>query len=213
MAQSRAAQGKRYKNKKKKNKKGLKIFIIISLVLTVAVVGVVIAFNSGMFKTKQYPQKYGELVEKASEDYNLSTSFIYAVIRTESKFNPDAESGVGACGLMQITPDTFDTYMNIRGESGKYSSKDLFDPAVNIDYGCYILRDHLDTFGNEECALAAYNAGPGNVTQWIEDPDISPDGRTIIVDNIPSAFSETRNYIIKVEEAKDIYRDLYESEE
>ena len=157
MAQSRAAHGTRYKNSKKKSKKGLKVLIIIMLVLTVAVVGVVIAFNSGMFKSKQYPQKYGEYVEKASNEYNLSTSFIYAVIRTESKFNSDAQSGVGACGLMQITPDTFDTYMNIRGESGKYTTNDLFDPAINIDYGCYILRDHLDTFGNEECALAAYN--------------------------------------------------------
>ena len=210
MAQSRAAQGKRYKKSKKKSKKGFIVFIIISLVLTICVVGVVIAFNSGMFKTKQYPQKYGEYVEKASNEYNLSTSFIYAVIRTESKFNSDAQSGVGACGLMQITPDTFETYMNIRGESGKYTTNDLFDPASNIDYGCYILRDHLDTFENEECALAAYNAGPGNVTAWLEDPNISPDGKTLIVDNIPQSFAETRNYIIKVEEAEDIYKDLYE---
>lgn len=210
MAQSRAAQGKRYIKSKKKSKKGLIIFIVISLVLTIGVVGVVIAFNSGMFKTKQYPQKYVEYVEKASNEYNLSTSFIYAVIRTESKFKSDAQSGVGACGLMQITPDTFETYMNIRGESGKYTTNDLFDPAINIDYGCYILRDHLDTFGNEECALAAYNAGPGNVTAWLEDPNISPDGKSLIVDNIPRSFAETRNYIIKVEEAEDIYRELYE---
>ena len=75
MAQSRAAQGKRYKNSKKKSKKGFIVFIIISLVLTIGVVGVVIAFNSGMFKTKQYPQKYGEYMVIPDGDHQRQHNF------------------------------------------------------------------------------------------------------------------------------------------
>ena len=110
---------------------------------------------------------------------------------------------------MQITHDTFDHYRSLRGEEDVYSDEDIFDPEVNIDYGCNILRDHLDTFGNEECAVAAYNAGPGNVESWLEDPNISKDGKTLIVEKIP--FDETRDYVDKVEDAKEMYIKLYYS--
>ena len=108
---------------------------------------------------------------------------------------------------MPFTEDTFEHYMNLRGEADKYTLEDLYDPAVNIEYGCNILRNHLDTFGDEECAVAAYNAGPGNVEAWLTDPAISSDGKTLIVKNIP--FEETRSYVQRVESAKEKYLELY----
>ena len=133
-------------------------------------------------QNSQYPQSYSEYVEKSAKEFDLEPALVYAVIRTESSFNVNAQSPAGAHGLMQITEDTFEHYMNI-------------------------LRNHLDTFGDEECAVAAYNAGPGNVEAWLTDPAISSDGKTLIVKNIP--FEETRSYVQRVESAKEKYLELY----
>ena len=151
-----------------------------------------------------YPLEYTELVDKAAKDYNLEPALIYGVIHTESRFDPDAGSSVGARGLMQIMPETFDWLMEKRDEKGKYTADDLYDPAVNIDYGCYLLRFFLDYYGNEQCAVAAYNAG-FEVSNWLEDPNCSSDGMTL--DVIP--YPETSDYVEKVESAKNKYNELY----
>ena len=208
------AQRHTQKKSKKTEKKTKKSTVIVWGIILIVLVGAVILTSSSFHETvkkkvkkQQYPESYSDYVLKAAQDYDLDPNLIFAVIRTESGFNPDAGSSAGACGLMQITGDTFDTYQNIRGESGKYTWDDLFDPAVNIDYGCYILKDHLDTFGDEACAVAAYNAGPNSVHGWLEDPNISPDGKTLIVENIP--YDETREYVRNVENAKKKYEQLY----
>ncbi len=201
----------RHAKSKKKNKKATVIItgIALAVITTVTVLIIAQCHNGTGDKLKEvsYPRGYSEYVNAAAVKYNINPALIYAVIRTESGFNADAGSGAGACGLMQIMPETFDHYQYMRGEEGAYSHDALFDPAVNIDYGCYILREHLDTFENEECAVAAYNAGAGSVSSWLNDPNISSDGKTLIVDNIP--YDETRDYVHKVEDAKQVYLDLY----
>lgn len=215
MAQRHAAKGNAKHPPSKRANRGI-IALIWGIILTVVAGGVIFATSSyhesvrQRVKYSQYPRSYSEYVEQSAKKYDLETALVYAVIRTESNFNPDAQSGAGAHGLMQITEDTFDHYMFLRGEEGKYTLDDLYDPAVNIDYGCNILRDHLDQFGDEECAVAAYNAGPGNVLEWLSDPSVSSDGKTLIVENIP--FEETRNYVDRVESAKKTYIELYGSD-
>jgi hypothetical protein len=88
---------------------------------------------------------------------------------------------------------------------------DLFEPAVNIDYGCYLLRYNLDLFDNDEtCAVAGYNAGFGQVQEWLNDSSLSSDGKTLDnPENIP--IEETRDYVKKVENAKEMYTKLYYS--
>lgn len=196
---------------KKPNKKAI-VIIWCAVVAVLATVGILIISqchgNTGdKLKEVAYPRGYSEYVDAAAAKYQIDPALIYAVIRTESVFDADAGSGAGACGLMQIMPETFEHYQMMRGEEGAYSSEALFDPAINIDYGCYILREHLDTFENEECAVAAYNAGAGSVETWLSDPNISSDGKTLIVDNIP--YDETRDYVKKVEETKQVYHELY----
>lgn len=203
MAQNRNARGK----KRKVNKAVIIVPIVIILIFAV-LLGAVYFYFSNKLQNNQYPQKYGEYVEKASKEYDLDKSLIYAVIRTESKFNENAESRVGACGLMQIMPETFDWLMEKRGEKGKYTADDLYDPEVNIDYGCYLLRYFLDYYGNEQCAVAAYNAG-FEVSNWLDDPNCSSDGMTL--DVIP--YPETSEYVEKVESAKDKYNELYFSQD
>lgn len=199
------------RTRKRNTKKGGKVkVVIISIVAIALAVTAVFAATHFYKKTENnleksaYPLEYTDLVNKAAKDYNLQPALIYGVIHTESRFDPKAGSSVGALGLMQIMPETFDWLQEKRGEAGKYTTEDLYTPSVNIDYGSYLLRYFLDYYGNEKCAVAAYNAG-FEVSNWLEDPNCSPDGMTL--DVIP--YPETSEYVVKVENAKQKYIELY----
>ncbi len=210
MAERQTAGNNRGKKGNKKKKSNVIIWCIILAVLLGAAVFTTSNYHEQIrekLQSSQYPQSYSEYVEKSAKKYDLEPALVYAVIRTESNFNPNAKSAAGAHGLMQITDDTFEHYRSLREETETYTADALYDPEVNIDYGCHILRDHLNIFGDERAAVAAYNAGPGNVEAWLENPAISPDGKTLDADNIP--FEETRNYVRRVEDAKEMYQKLY----
>lgn len=217
---SKKAQSRKHtQSKHPKNNKNSKIAAFLIWFAVVAVfAGGAVFFISRLMSDNQdkiqqvaYPQKYSEYVDKAAKQYNLDPALIYAVIHTESGFNPNAESSAGACGLMQVMPSSFSWLMDLRGESDKYTMDDLFEPAVNIDYGCYLLRYNLDLFDNDEtCAVAGYNAGFGQVQEWLNDSSLSSDGKTLDnPENIP--IEETRDYVKKVENAKKMYTKLYYS--
>ena len=173
------------------------------LILTV-VLGIIIYNTVHLALQTVYPLKYSELVEKYSAEYNLDEAFVYAVIETESGFNKDAVSEVGARGLMQIMPDTFKWLKSKTGE--KLSEDALFEPEVSIRYGCFLLRYLLDEFENEKTALAAYHAGVGRVKKWLRDPEYSDDGKTVA--RIP--YETTKNYTEKVMKTYHRYIKLYD---
>lgn len=150
-----------------------------------------------------YPIKFNEFVEENNKEYNLQKSFVFAVIKCESSFNPEAVSNVGAKGLMQIMPDTF-TWINGR-LGGKYSESDLFDPKASVELGCCLYRFLLDRYGCEETAVAAYHAGLGNVSKWLKNKEYSSDG--IHLEKIP--FPTTAKYVERVMRTKHIYEKLY----
>ena len=204
---------RRYRNRsvkkaeRKKTRRNVLIWTVIIAGIAVAAVIFVLLFHRNTadeLKKLSYPRKYSEYVDKAARDYNLQPALIYAVIRTESGFNPEAQSGVGAMGIMQVMPETFDWLMDQRGETGKYTRDDLLNPAVCIDYGSYLLRYFYDYYGTEQAAVAAYNAG-FVVGEWLENPSYSNDGKTLTV--IP--YPETSDYVDKVEDAKEQYIKLY----
>lgn len=158
------------------------------------------------FEEYSYPQKYSEYVERAADEYNLEPALIYAVIRTESNFSPNAESNAGAYGIMQVMPSSFEWLQSKRGCEGEYTADDLFNPEICIDYGCYLLKYFYDLYGDERSAVAAYNAG-FVVGDWLSDSDYSVDGKTL--SKIP--YPETSDYVDKVESSKEMYISLYYS--
>ena len=172
---------------------------LIALILTLTILCLCAV---SMLKTL-YPLKYEDYVEVYSKENNLSPAFVYAVIKCESDFDSNAVSSVGATGLMQIMPDTFDWITMKLREDIPYSM--ATDPETNIKYGCYLYGYLLSKYGRVQEALAAYHAGLGNVDKWLSDERYSSDGETL--HTIP--FPTTNKYIKKVMLTEKIYENLY----
>ena len=149
-----------------------------------------------------YPRKYSDTVESCALTYDVPPQIIYAVIKTESNFRPDVVSSAGAVGLMQIMPSTFFWLADLMGEEHPISA--LTDPAINIKYGTFFLRYLYDYYGDYETAFAAYNAGMGNVSKWLESEEHSHNGK---LTSIP--FSETAAYVRSVTDRARQYQKLY----
>ena len=153
-----------------------------------------------------YPQDYSQYVSQYSAEYGVDESLVYAVIRTESGFRAEVESSVGARGLMQIMPETFEWIQTLSDGEVVYSSNELYNPQINIKYGTYYLSYLIDHYnGNEMLAVAAYNGGFANVDSWLEDERYSSDGLTL--SEIP--YNETSQYVERVENTKSVYDSLY----
>jgi soluble lytic murein transglycosylase len=120
------------------------------------------------------------------------------VIESESKFDATARSSAGAVGLMQLTPATAKGIAQYTGGS-RFRVSDLTDPDINIRYGAWYLGHLMEKYRNERLALAAYNAGQNTVDRWRQE-------------HVGIQFSETRDYISKVERLKKIYRKAYASQ-
>jgi soluble lytic murein transglycosylase len=154
---------------------------------------------------KLYPREYKELVAQYAHQYEVDPLLIYAIMKVESKYNPYAVSRSGAKGLMQIMDKTGAwgaQEVNIR----EYTHDILFKPEANIQIGCWYVAKLIKQYeGNLNVALAAYNAGPGNVYKWRNDPKYSFDGKTLY--NIP--FKETSSYVKKVQWHYKVYQFLY----
>ena len=186
-------------------KKGLLALLLLA-VLAAAAVG---AYFSYLFFMRQaYPLKYRDIIETQAEQYHIDPAFLYGMIRTESNFNPNAESSAGAVGLMQIMPATFDWLQTHKGTEPKLDASALYDPQINVEYGVYFLSILREEYGDEAVMLSAYNAGMGSVDQWLSEEEHSADGETLY--DIP--YGETEQYVKNVLESQEMYRRLYGEE-
>lgn len=154
---------------------------------------------------KLYPLKYSEYVEKYAEVYNMDKYMVYAIIKSESNFEENAKSASNAIGLMQIMETTAIETANKMGL--EITEKDLFEPELNINIGLKYFTYLLNQYNNNyPLAIIAYNAGIGNVDNWIKNGIIKEDGTDI--ENVP--FKETNNYVRKILRDYKIYKELYD---
>ncbi len=167
--------------------------------------------------------RFARYIEAAAAEFNLDVNLLYAIMETESSFNPFAVSRTGALGLMQIMPERAgrDAIKVLTGERRTPSYAELFDPQTNIRLGAaylallseHYMKEITDPYSKEMAVIAAYNGGVSRVLSVItNDLGLAPSD----IDRLPSLMfydalkkklptSETRNYLLKVTSAKQRY--------
>ena len=187
-------------------KDSIKKPIIIALILIGALL-LAFLLDAGvtLIEKKVHPLEYKEIIEKYATEYNIPEYVVLSVINTESSFEPEAMSGAGAMGLMQMMPETFKWLTSSEHLDENLSVSSIYDPEVSIRYGCYYLRYLFQKFYNWDTVFAAYNGGEGNVAKWLANPEYS-DGKGNLT-HIP--FKETRNYVKKVNREIEYYKNTY----
>lgn len=153
-----------------------------------------------------YPQRYQETVGFYAEQYGLDENLIYAFIKTESSFNPQAESSVGARGLMQITEETFLWIKTKIAPNEEITFDDMYDPETNIRFGTYLVAASLQRYGGDvRTAAAAYHSGWGTVDTLLLDERYSADGKTLT--DFP--YTQMNLYTKKIQKNYEKYNQIY----
>lgn len=196
-------------------KKRSSFALVIEIIALILVFLIVLACASADsikegFDKWEYPKEnldYFGVVKSASREFGIDENFILAMIKAESNFKVDAESSVGAMGLMQIMPNTYEK--ELKEELGIQISAQnaLLLPSVNIRCGTYYFSKLMTRYGDVAAALAAYNAGQGRVNEWLTNPEYSSDGTSLIPENIP--YDETRNYVSRIMYYYEQYTNIY----
>ena len=184
------------------------VILRVCMVLLALLLAAITLLNRGSdtVMNTAYPRKYDEYVTYYAGKYQIDPYILYSIIRTESNFNPQAESNVGARGLMQLMPDTAEWIAGKIGDSN-YSFDHLYDAETNIRYGCWYLNYLSKLFrGDAVLVSSAYHAGQTTVTRWLSDKGISSDGVTIPVDKLPDG--PTKQYAGRVTTSYGIYEAL-----
>lgn len=140
---------------------------------------------------ERHPTGYTDWIEQYSRENNLQPAFVQAIILNESSYRTDAVSSVGARGLMQLMPDTAE-WIAGKLKDQQYSFENMFDAETNIRYGTWYLGYLAKLFGGDPILVSsAYHAGQGTVGQWLNDPQMSSDGKTIALENMKEGPTKT----------------------
>lgn len=184
---------------KKARKKSMALFKIIVIIMIIVLA--IISINKLMMKM-MYKKEYSEYVSKYSQEYGVDEKLIYALIKAESNFKEDAISNSNAKGLMQLM---YSTAKEVASKNGvQLTEENILEPDININLGTKYISSLLEKYDCVEVALAAYNAGSGNVDKWIKNGIIKSDGSDI--ENIP--YKETNTYVRKIIRDYKIYSEL-----
>ncbi|MES2614200.1 MAG: lytic transglycosylase domain-containing protein, partial [Bdellovibrionota bacterium] len=154
-----------------------------------------------------YPLAYWSRIQRASNLLKLDPFWLLSIMRAESLYNTNAESHVGAVGLMQIMPYTGVKILNYLTEpDDKFSVSMLRDPDKSIVFSAWYLKILLENYqGNYILATAAYNAGPAAINRWLKQ---NPSFNTVeFLENIP--YNETKKYVSMILGSMDMYSRIY----
>ena len=171
------------------------LFLITFLVIIVIVIRKIIFNNT-------YKMEYKEYVTESASSYGVEEALIYSIIKNESGFNEKATSVSNAQGLMQIM---YSTAQEVSKKNNiELNEEKILNPEINIKIGTIYISNLISKYKNLELALAAYNAGSGNVDKWITQGIINDDASNI--ENIP--YKETNLYVRKVIRDYKIYKKI-----
>ncbi len=210
MEQMKGTMPRSAKRRRRKRRCAIRLLTPIVLMIALIVLGLyyVEKYHEHM-EYVRYPLRHEELLITWSEEFELEPWHVAAVVCCESGFWEQSVSKVGARGLMQIMPETGEWLAGKFGEESQYRVDVLFDPETNLKYGCWYLGWLMRRYeGDRILVTIAYHAGHGKVDSWLKKPEISPDGKTIPVENIP--YDATRSYVRRVLRACEKYQKLYD---
>jgi soluble lytic murein transglycosylase len=174
------------------------LWLVVLVAILAGAFAYIDATGPAWYERIRYPLRYSEYVRVHAREHGLDPALLAAVIYQESKFQADAQSSSGAIGLMQLTPQTA-RGIAIRTGGGAFRTSDLYNPEINIRYGAWYLGNLYRKYHSDRLVLAAYNAGQGNVDRWRAKGE-------------PIQFSETKAYVERVEDLRQIYRDAWRSQ-
>lgn len=178
---------------------------LLLMILVLASLSYFVWQNEDFQRKYLYPYDYQDTINFYADRYEVDRNLVASVILAESKFRQDATSVHGARGLMQIMPET-GSWIATQIEDDSFSVDKLYNVNMNIKYGTWYLYELQTEFeGNEVLALAAYNAGRGNVYEWMEKYHWNINFK----DYTKIPFPETREYVKRVLENKKHYNKLY----
>ena len=156
-------------------------------------------------KYAAYPLRYSDIVEKYADEYNIDKYLIYAFIKTESGFDPNAKSNADAIGLTQITEETFAWLKLKMCPNEDVVFEDLYDPETSIRFGAYYIHRCLDRYNDHiDTAAAAYHSGWGTVDKLLEES-----GGEYLTE---FPYTQMNNYVYKINKAYTAYTQLYKTE-
>lgn len=180
---------------------------LLAVLLALLLAGTVLfAAFQDRIKRWEYPIEYPEYVTYYADKYDIDPLILYAFIRTESNFNPRAESNAGARGLMQITEVTFDWIKSKIAPTEDLTFEDLYDPETNIRFGSYFVSYCLLRYqGDLATAAAAYHSGLGTVDDLLSQAEYSAGGKTL--DHYP--YPQMRLYVKKITSSYQRYQEIY----
>lgn len=154
-----------------------------------------------------HPIYYKDLIEQYAAENNLKPAFVAAIILNESSFRTDAESSVGARGLMQLMPDTAE-WIAGKLNMDYFHFDFMYDAEMNIRFGTWYLGYLSRLFRGDPVSVAsAYHAGQGTVTRWLSDESKTRDGVSLNLDSLSDG--PTKTYAGRVTQAYAIYEALY----
>lgn len=171
----------------------VKFSIVIGIVIVIGIA--IYLYFPRVWGDLFYPLDYEEYIIKYSKEYNVDPALLSALIYTESHFNPEATSRVGARGLTQIMPATA---VGIAQKLGDSSVGDLYDPETSIRYGAFYIGEKIEWYQNNvEAALAGYNGGGAAAERYLATRSLA---------GLPE---ETQGYVQKVTAVEEMYQKLY----
>ena len=192
----------------KRQKRKRSVFLpLLAVLLVLALAGTVLfsAFREKIDRW-EYPQRYEEYVEYYAGKYGIDPMILYAFIRTESGFDPQATSSVDARGLMQMTEETFIWLRSKIAPDEGLLFANLYDPETSIRFGCYYLHLCMERYnGDVATAAAAYHSGWGTVDALLQMEEHSADGETL--QGFP--YNQMNHYVKKITSCYAEYQRIY----